>query len=286
MRISNTLEFAQLRAATTDKIIVMPFCQEDVALHDHAFFELAYVTSGTAIHTIESSSETVRQGDYFIIDYGIRHSYQQCKNFTLINCLFLPEMIEETMPDCRNFEELLRVSLMRYCKCFHTSAGNRIFHDHEQAILPLLRRMEQEYHDKKTAYAEVCRCCLKEILILTMRNIIHSDVTYSTTIGNAIQYLNRHYKEKAVLEQFCHNYHYSKPYISRKFKEETNLTALEYLQKIRIEKSCELLAVGELQIHEVANAVGYEDIKFFHTLFKRMLKMTPGTYQKLAGNKS
>lgn len=59
-------------------------------------------------------SGEVKAGDYFIIDYGSRHSYRECRDFTLINCLFLPEMIDDTLADCRSFEEVLRVSLIRY----------------------------------------------------------------------------------------------------------------------------------------------------------------------------
>lgn len=60
------------------------------------------------------------------------------------------------------------------------------------------------------------------------------------------------------------------------------MTALEYLQKIRIEKCCELLAGSDLCIQEAARSVGYEDVKFFCTLFKMTLNMTPGEYRKTA----
>ena len=60
-----------------------------------------------------------------------------------------------------------------------------------------------------------------------------------------------------------------KKYVSRKFKQETGLIALEYLQRIRAEKSCELLAGSDMLILEIIHEVGYTDSKFFHKVFCR-----------------
>ncbi len=46
-------------------------------------------------------------------------------------------------------------------------------------------------------------------------------------------------------------------------------------QKIRIEKSCELLEDSDLRVVEIARRVGYEDIKFFNQIFKRRMQISP-----------
>ena len=60
------------------------------------------------------------------------------------------------------------------------------------------------------------------------------------------------------------------------------MTFREYVQKTRIEKSCELLAGSDMTVIEIARAVGYDDIQFFHSVFKRLLHMTPKEYKKLS----
>ena len=50
-------QFYQNRKA--EKLIMMPFCQEDLAMHGHNFFELAYITGGTAEHTLENEGKTI-----------------------------------------------------------------------------------------------------------------------------------------------------------------------------------------------------------------------------------
>lgn len=88
-----------------------------------------------------------------------------------------------------------------------------------------------------------------EIFILTMRNIIKEDgeERRQSVHGSAVKYLEANYRNKAVLSSFCEKHHYNLQYISRSFKKETGMTALQYLQRIRIGRSCELLAGSELQ---------------------------------------
>ena len=50
-------QFCQNRKA--EKLIMMPFCQEDLEMHGHNFFELAYITGGTAEHTLENEGKTI-----------------------------------------------------------------------------------------------------------------------------------------------------------------------------------------------------------------------------------
>ena len=275
--------------APDDKLLVKPFVQSDVTSHDHDCFELAYVTGGTAVQTLNGVAETVRKGDYFIIDYGSEHSYQNTRNFTLINCLFLSEIIDDTLAGCRSFDELLRVCLIRYHRQYlGKTPVNRIFHDEDGRILNLLQGMREEYLSKSTGYREIFRGRLLEILILTMRKVVeehdsrNDQSNRSEMVMEAIHYLEMHYSDKAVLGNFCNEHHYSQQYVSRRFKQETGLTALEYLQKIRIEKCCELLAGSEMSIQEIAHSVGYEDAKFFQQVFKRMVRMSPREYRRTA----
>ncbi len=268
-----------------DKLVIKTYQQLDLEGHEHNFFELAYVTEGSTIHTLNDVSYTLSVGDYFIVDYGSVHSYSESNNLTLINCLFLPEVIDDTLKGCCSFDELVHGCLLRYYKLYlgQTSA-NRIFHDEDGRILQLLSGMMKEYQEKQVGYTDIFRCRLLEILIITMRNIVDNDsiTTKNTTILDTIQFINSHYRRKNILAEFCKQYHFTPQYISRRFKSETGFTVSKYLQKVRIEKCCELLASTDMAISEIAGEVGYNDIKFFNEIFKRMLKMSPSEYRKLA----
>ena len=95
----------------------------------------------------------------------------------------------------------------------------------------------------------------------------------------AILYINRHYAHDVTLQDFCAGEHYSVPYISRRFRQETGLTFREYLRRTRIEKSCELLAGSSCPVSEAARASGYEDMQSYYAAFRQYLNMTPKEYR-------
>lgn len=289
MQQSNTMLLEEFAANAADKILVRLFEQEDVYTHDHNCFELAYVVEGSAVQTLNGEKQTVRQGTYFIIDYGSKHNYRECRNFKLINCLFKPEMVDAALVNCRSFDELMRVCMIRYYKqYFGLTPVNRIFQDEDGKVLNLLRGMQEEYENQNIGYEEIFKGRLLEILILSVRKVVKQcavvsgeRLAKSEVVQEVVRYLETNYMDKAVLSNFCEKYHYSLQYVSRRFKQETGMTALAYLQKIRIEKSCALLAGGS-SVQESAYLVGYEDIKFFRRVFRKTVGMTPVEYRKTA----
>src|SRR5690625_1373760 len=67
-------------------------------VHSHDFIELIYVVWGKAQHLFEGVRYDIRAGDIFIINPGEEHTYhmQKGEQLEIINCLFLPALIEET----------------------------------------------------------------------------------------------------------------------------------------------------------------------------------------------
>ena len=56
---------------------------------------------------------------------------------------------------------------------------------------------------------------------------------------------------------------------------------MDYLTELRISKSKELLCADELSVQDVAEQVGYRDLKYFSRLFKKLTGVSPSDYKKL-----
>jgi len=106
------------------------------------------------------------------------------------------------------------------------------------------------------------------------------------SVQEVLEYVNGNYQDSLTLGTFCEQKHYSVAYISRRFKQETGVTLREYVQNVRIEKSCELLEDSDLRVVEIARRVGYEDIKFFNQIFKRRMQISPREYRKICMNRA
>lgn len=66
---------------------------------------------------------------------------------------------------------------------------------------------------------------------------------------------------------------------ARRFKAATGRLPSAYLQAIRIEHAKAMLEREALPIQQVSSAVGYDDVTFFRSLFKRETGMTPAEYR-------
>lgn len=69
----------------------------------------------------------------------------------------------------------------------------------------------------------------------------------------------------------------SEPGFRRLFREYTNLSPIEYRNRIRLQEAKKLLASGEFSVEEAALAVGFSNLPFFCRSYKNHFGHSPGT---------
>lgn len=100
-------------------------------------------------------------------------------------------------------------------------------------------------------------------------------------ITEAKRYIQQHYREALRLEDVSSAVGFNATYFSTLFKKETGQNFMDYLTELRISKSKELLCGDTLSIQDVAEMVGYRDLKYFSRLFKKATGVSPSDYKKL-----
>lgn len=68
--------------------------------------------------------------------------------------------------------------------------------------------------------------------------------------------------------------------ISRHFSDETNMTFAQWRQRASLMVARKRLALGE-SVHDVALAVGYENVSAFIASFKKAYDQTPAQFRQL-----
>lgn len=76
----------------------------------------------------------------------------------------------------------------------------------------------------------------------------------------------------------------SESYLARKFKEETCLTFLDYLNQYRLNKAINLMHAGGLRIGEISEKVGFSQYKQFSVIFRRYVGMSPTEFLRLGSS--
>ena len=258
---------------------------DHVSLHYHDYLEFSYVNNGSMKHFFNNKSCILNPGDYYIVDYGTEHAYEQISEEPLevINLLFLPEFLDRTLVGYHSFEDVVNSYLLRFnYNSLRSNPTGETFHDESGTVKHLIDDIRDEHNDKKYGYYEYIRCLFVELLIQTMRKLSKQDVPdiHDGMILEIVNDMNENYALKPSLSQYAQKYNYSTAYLSKQFKDEMGLTYSTYLQHIRIEHSCRLLQQTDLRINEIAEAVGYNDIKSYNYVFKTTLGITPREYRK------
>lgn len=256
--------------------------QKKSAYHNHRFFELVYVVSGKAVHKIDNDVREITIGDYMFMDYSTFHEYEALTDdFAVINCLFLSKVIDKTMPDCCDFNQLLKSYHLRLNKVImQDTPVNRFFHDDTGSIGEKLYRMCEERSSRSAGYIDYMRSLLIQIIIETIR-VISVDFAdnYSAPVIKTVKMIEEHYAEKILLSDIAAEMFISIPYLSSKFKEETGLCFSDYLKQVRIQNACMMLNTTEMKIHSIAEKVGYSDYKRFGSVFREVTGTSPGKFR-------
>lgn len=103
--------------------------------------------------------------------------------------------------------------------------------------------------------------------------------------ARAKKIVDEEYMNEAIsLQYLADKLDLSPQHISSMFGQICGMNFSEYLIKIRVEKSCELLKDATIKINDISSRVGYADSHYFAKVFKRVMHRTPSEYRSIVGN--
>lgn len=99
-------------------------------------------------------------------------------------------------------------------------------------------------------------------------------------VRDALNYIREHYNENISLTDVSRHINISKNYLCDIFKKELNITFINYVTALRIEKAKELLVTTDMKMYEISAAVGYNDYAYFSQIFKRQTGVTLSAWRR------
>ena len=149
------------------------------------------------------------------------------------------------------------------------------------------------YLVEKYAGHEIAVQCAKALLIDTPRTWQSGYSTPPRRSGHGDgkilegqQWLHQNFGNKLHFNELALRIGMSPRNFARRFKQATGETPLTYLHKLRIAESKRLLEQDYKTIQEIASNVGYDDLIFFRSLFKRYAGVSPQAYRQNFGMKT
>jgi len=141
---------------------------------------------------------------------------------------------------------------------------------------PLLRLLSLDEHgswDEALAY-------LRGALVRFIESRHHTQEEGAAYVVQKLKtFIDNHLHEDLSLVRLAGIVYLNPTYLSRLFKQQTGQGVSEYIAKLRLDKSKELLRYSSVKIQEIAGKVGFDSATSFGRFFKRESGLTPQDYR-------
>ena len=257
--------------------------------HFHNFIEINIVEEGRGYHFVNEEVIEVQKGELFLLPMGVSHVFRPASSSSkdkliVCNIIFDIQILKQLINTAVSHGE---IAFSKWCSRLTDNGTVDYLHfrDSYDTCLSLFRSMFLEFQEKQSGYSIILHAKLRELLIklfrLEYRFIPNSSSKISSfAINEAISYMHQNLHEPISLSHIANLMSLSESHFVRIFKKYTNQTFIEYLQNMRIEKSCHLLLHTDLSIKEISNLVGYTNVDYFRTLFGKKIGTSPKEYRK------
>ncbi len=129
-------------------------------------------------------------------------------------------------------------------------------------------------------------------IVMNLREVVNSQVldlapakgSGEKAIDIALQYVKEHYYEDLTLEKIASVVFLNPVYFSQLFKQKTGQGYKEYVTSLRLEQAKLLLVNSKLKVAEIAERIGYQDMRHFTQMFRKRFLLTPTEYRQQLNN--
>ncbi len=103
---------------------------------------------------------------------------------------------------------------------------------------------------------------------------------HSKVVRKALMYINLNFQEPINLQRIADEIGFNRSYLAQKFKEEMNISLIDYLHQKRINEAVFLMEQGRLSITDIGLQVGFSSYNYFCKIFKGVKGMTASDFIK------
>jgi len=105
---------------------------------------------------------------------------------------------------------------------------------------------------------------------------------HTDQISRVLDHIAAHFEQPMVLSEVAAQFGMSESNLSRHFRRGTGNTFTDFVNQVRINKACELLANTDQFVSTICFAVGFNNVANFNRRFMEYKNMTPSEFRKTA----
>ncbi|MDE6976723.1 MAG: AraC family transcriptional regulator [Lachnospiraceae bacterium] len=252
--------------------------------HTHNYIEVIYMCSGSTRHVIDGNDVVLGQGELlFLNQRAVQEIYPAGEDDIAVNFIILPEFFDYSLKMIGEENNLLRDFVVDSLK---GESGRACYMHFKVAdVLPvqnLLENLIWSIWNRQPNKRSINQATMGLLFLQLMNHMDRMEMgdegKQSRLMIAVLDYVEEHYREGG-LGELSGLLHYDMCWLSREIKKITGKNYTELVQEKRLNQAAYLLEHTTMSVMEIAAAVGYDNISYFHRIFQKRFGLTPRKYR-------
>ncbi|MES2676663.1 MAG: AraC family transcriptional regulator [Pseudomonadota bacterium] len=248
------------------------------SMHQHPESEICFMPSDSGVMLIEGMAYPFCPGDMFLIPGNTYHQpvFDSQHNQGLVVVYFSPHIVDQLPNNWSDLKTLL-----------HSPHWPGLQMNLNIQATKLLMEMRELLQRDEEGIDIICQGTFLHLLSYFRRELKKQDLYLSQNtnalmkkFSKTINYIHSNIAHNIDLAELTCIAGMSRSRFYEQFKECFGMTANQYIQHARVEKSKELLCHTALSITEIAYACGFNWPSFFNRVFKKSTGTYPSSFRK------
>lgn len=253
--------------------------------HTHNYVEVIYMCSGQTRHRINGEEVLLKQGELLFLGQSVTQEIDAAgENDIGVNFIILPEFFDQSLKMIGEEESPLRDFIIG-CLRAENSGGIGYLHFQVADVLPIQNLVENliwtimnNQQNKRSINQTTMGLLFLQLLNYTDKIATGGGQTEEDIVLAILRYVEENYKD-GELTDLAQSLHYDLYWLSRMIKKRTGKTYTELIQQKRMQQAAFLLRNTGLSVAEAGNAVGYDNLSYFHRIFRRQYGVSPKQFR-------
>lgn len=235
---------------------------------------------------IDGTERQIKQGMISILDGDTAYKVLPHSPVIIYSCSFLPELFGFRNNASASIGDISADRSLSYFfdNTEFDRTWSRVPKINLDAVQRIFNDMVSETEAQSPAYRQIMRLKISELLIrlseVTSSESDNPEMRDVQLVNQIIAYIKNNYQKKLTYDDLAKMICVSRSKLFAVFKQVTGKTIGKYIEMVRIDRACIMLATTNDTVFKIMLDVGYKDMKMFCRRFKEFTQSTPTDYRK------
>jgi AraC-like DNA-binding protein len=251
--------------------------------HQHTFFELVYILSGTGKQCINENTFEYRSGHLFLLTPQDCHTFRITSTTQFFFLRFNDVYIQtgSLSKDNVRYLETILSNANHQPGCILKNLTDK------SLVHPVVEAIIREYVNRDFYNKELIEQLVNTLIVVVARNIakyLPEKITECTEekVLDISHYIQTHIyqPEKITAKALSQQFGISETYLGRYFKKHTHETMQQYIANYKIRLIEKRLQHSDMRMMEIADELGFTDESHLNKFFQKQKGVSPSDFRK------